>query len=1088
MPGLHLHRSNRLESLVGTLAEVLRVPPATALAQERVLVQSQGMARWLKLELAQRLGVAANLEFPFPRAFAHDLFRTLDLTVDARPSFDPELLGWRLYALLPTVAAEPEFAAVAWYLADGDDRKRFQLAGRLARLFDQYLVYRPELMLAWDAGEADWPERFGARAEEAWQARLWQRVATGWAVGHPARWRREFLQRAQAGALPRTGLPERVAVFGISALPPFHLDLLAALASVAEVNVFLLQPTEHYWGDLRSLREQALARRRGNPGVAPEVGHPLVASWGRTGRELHELLLDHEVQDEPEQFLPAPEATVLGQLQNAMNALQCRPVGGERTVLATADDSLRVHSCQSPLREVEVLRDHLLAWFETERELQPRDVVVMVPDLDTYGPLLEAVLGRPERPEQSLPFTLADRAPRAGGLGAALWHALELAAGDFAAPEVFALLERPVVRRRFGLDDDALERCRDWVRAAEIRRGRDSAQTTARDTAAGHTWRAGLDRLLLSFAVGGADEVIACGLARSVTLDGADAETLGGFCQFADTLLAFARTAETPASPAAWEEQLKTLLGDLCVTDGEFLREAEAVKAALGTLGDAERWARCAEPLSLAVVREHLGGALAEDRRGSGFLTGGITICGLRPMRSVPFEIVCVLGLNHGTFPRQHHPLAFDLTARQRRPGDSSPRDDDRYLFLETLLSARRRLHLSHVGQSQRDGKDIPPSVVLGELLDHLDHEFVLPDGRPPSAELVVKHRLQAFSPEYFRGAGLFSFSSANHAAAVALTRVRQAPAAALAGQLPPLPKTDEPIELADLIRFFRNPARFLAEQRLGLRFRRDDEPLAREEDFRVGGRENYQLVESGIAALRQGRPLADLLHVHAAAGRLPGEPLTAGETRRLERETEAFWRRCEPHFHGTAQELSGVVALPGPLPALNGRVELIGGRLVRARYSKLESKPEVMLALWLELLFAAAREAAVSQAVLIGRDGIWQLHAPKEPAEVLAGLTRNFLEGQSRVLAFAPKTSCKYVEKLGADVRDEEQRETKARDAARNVWAPTFVRDEAPDPESADEAFQLAFPGVDLTDEPEFAELSRSVFGPLLAHREEVA
>lgn len=1149
MPGLHLHRSNRLESLAGTLAEVLRVPPATALAQEWVLVQSQGMARWLKLELAQRLGVAANLEFPFPRAFAHDLFRTLDLTVDARPSFDPELLGWRLYALLPTVAAEPEFAAVARYLADGDDRKRFQLAGRLARLFDQYLVYRPELMLAWDAEEADWPERFGARAEEAWQARLWQRVATGWAVGHPARWRREFLQRAQAGTLPRSGLPERVAVFGISALPPFYLDLLAALAAVAAVNVFLLQPTEHYWGDLRSRREQALARRRGQPGVAPEVGHPLVASWGRTGRELHELLLDHEVQDEPEQFLPAPEATVLGQLQNAMNALQCRPVGGERAVLATADDSLRVHSCHSPLREVEVLRDHLLAWFETERELQPRDVVVMVPDLDTYAPLLEAVLGRPERPEQALPFTLADRAPRAGGLGAALWHALELAAGDFAAPEVFALLERPVVRRRFGLDDDALERCRDWVRAAEIRRGRDSAQTTARDIAAGHTWRAGLDRLLLSFAVGGADEVIACGLARSVTLDGADAETLGGFCQFADMLLAFARTAETPASPAVWEERLKTLLGGLCVTDGEFLREAEAVKAALGTLGDAERWARCAEPLSLAVVREHLGGALAEDRRGSGFLTGGITICGLRPMRSVPFEIVCVLGLNHGTFPRQHRPLAFDLTARQRRPGDSSSRDDDRYLFLETLLSARRRLHLSHVGQSQRDGKDIPPSVVLGELLDHLDHEFVLPDGRPPSVELVVKHRLQAFSPEYFRalqtpqtaavaapsprgeargegrgegvlhktttaspansppqpsppleaegrererdacrGAGLFSFSSANHAAAVALTQVRQAPVAALAGQLPPLPKTDEPIELADLIRFFRNPARFLAEQRLGLRFRRDDDPLAHEEDFRVGGRENYHLVESGIAALRQGRPLADLLHVHAAAGRLPGGPLTAGETRRLERETEEFWRRCEPHFLGAEHELSGVVALPVPLPAVNGRVELIGGRLVRARYSKLESRPEVMLALWLELLFAAAREAAVSQAVLIGRDGIWQLNAPEQPADVLAGLTRNFLDGQSRVLAFAPKTSCRYVEKLGADVRDESQHEMKARAAARTVWAPTFVRDEAPDPESADEAFQLAFPGVDLTDEPEFAELSRSVFEPLLAHREKVA
>ena len=1119
------------------------MPLRSALAAETVLVQSQGMARWLKLELAQRLGVTANMEFPFPRAFAHGLFRALGFTVDARPSFDPELLVWRLHALLPSVAAEPGFTAVARYLADGDDRKRFQLAGRLARLFDQYLVYRPELVLAWDANEDAWAERFAAREEE-WQARLWHRVASGWATGHPARWQRDFLQRAQAGTLPAGALPERVSVFGISALPPFHLELLAALATVTEVNLFLLQPTEHFWGDLRSRREQALARRQGEPGVHPEEGHPLVASWGRTGREMHDLLLNHDVQDAPECFAESAGTTLLERLQAAMNALQCRPEGGSRALLPATDDSLRVHSCHSPLREVEVLRDHLLAWFQDEPKLQPRHVVVMVPDLDTYAPLLEAVLGQPERPEHALPFTLADRPPRAGGVGAALGHALELAASDFAAPDVLALLERPVVRQRFGLDDDALARCRDWIRAAEIRWGRDADQAAAQSATAGHTWRAGLDRLLLSFAMGGAEEVVTCGIARSVAMDGADAETLGGFCQFAATLLDFAGAAETPVSPAQWEARLKALLTALCVTDGDFLRETEAVNIALATLGDAEKWGRCEEPLSLAVVREHLDQVLGEDRRGSGFLTGGITVCGLRPMRSVPFEIVCVLGLNHGTFPRQHSPLTFDLAARQRRPGDSSPRDDDRYLFLETLLSARRRLHLSYVGQSQRDGKDIPPSVVISELLDHLDHEFILSNDRPPSAELVVKHRLQAFSPEYFRATtssqtsggntpspraaargegqgegkhagasppqpspalgaevkeanrgsvhrnhGLFSFSPANFAAAVALRRSRQEPPPALAGELPlSEAETGEPIELADLARFFRNPARFFAERRLGLRFRRDDEPLAREESFRVDSRDNFHLVEAGVAALRRGIPLGELQTFQAAAGRIPGGTLTEGETRRLARETAEFWQRCEPHLRGEARELSGVVAFVEGLPALNGRTDLIGGRLVRTRYSKLESKPEVMLDVWLELLFAAARDSAVTQAALVGRDQTWQFSAPENPVALLADLVGLFRRGQTRVLPFAPRTSCAYVEKLLGKVRDEAEREAKAREAARKVWAPDFASDRAPDPESADEALELAFNGADLTAEPEFAAVSRTVFEPLLTRREEIA
>lgn len=1083
VPGFHLHRSNRLESLAGTLVGLMRAPMASALAEDIVVVQSQGMARWLKLEIASKLGVAAHIRFPFPRAFAHELFRALGLTVDQRPSFDPELLVWRIFQILPEATTLPGFGSVKRYLADGDDRKRFQLAGRLARLFDQYLVYRPDLIEAWDADDADWVEKFGADAADAWQARLWFLVGQGWASGHPAAWHREFLRRAQDGTLPKTKLPERVFVFGVSSLPPFHLDLLAALGKVADVHLFLLQPTEHYWGDVKSRREQALLRRGSalNPfDPAHEEGHRLVASLGRTGREMLDLLLDRDAHDEAEHFEAPSSETLLDRLQQAMLGLQQRVPGEPRTALGSVDGSLRVHSCHSPMREVEVLRDHLLAWFDEDRSLQPRDVVVMVPDLETYAPLLDAVLALPEKTEQFIPYSIANRSPRAGQVGAALWQALELVGGMFGAAEVLGLLEREPVRKRFGLEADDIETCRGWIRDAEIRWGRDPVHAAKHKADGGNTWRSGLARLLMSYAMVGSDEVIACGVASSVDVDGSDADVLGGFCQFVETLLRFVDEAEKPAPPVEWAQRLDRLFAN--IVEAEAV-EAEAVKVAITSLRDAGQWAGCHEPISLQVVMEHLGGALAEDRRGRGFLHGGVTICGLKPMRSVPFKVVCLLGMNHGVFPRQSSPLAFDLTAKRRRAGDSSPRDDDRHLFLETIISARQRIHISHVGQSQRDGKAIPPSVVVSELLDHLDHEFELSDGKPVSDELVVKHRLQAFSPEYFAGGRLFSYSKANHAAAVAQIAQRIQPPPALTGNAQPL-QEPETIDLAELIRFFRNPARHFAERRLAFRFNRAEDALPEEERFSVDRRENHSLVEVGVAALRSGKPLAAVLEFQGAAGRLPGGALLGGERSRLSREAEGFWSRCREYFNQPTRRVFGEVASASGL-VVSGSVEVFGDSVVMARYSKLESRPDLLLAAWLELLFAAALDGAVKRAVVLGRDETVVLLHPDNVSGILEELLRLHLVGQRSVLSFACKASFAYAQKMEGKVRDESQRERLCIAAARGAWNPSAANADAPPGEAEDEAMQLAFAGVDLPALPEFADISLKIFKPLLQHRE---
>ncbi len=881
MLGLHLHSGNRLELLADALADVIRAPLSSPLRDEIVLVQSLGMARWLKLELADRLGVAAGLRFPFPRALALELFRAAGVDTDPQPSFDPQTLTWRIFSLLPGLAEQPAFESVARYLAGGDGRKRFQLAAKLAAVFDQYLTYRPEMIRSWETGKSGGKSAgkkpvAGLGDEDQWQPILWRAVCKGWGDGHPALWRETFLKAAKAGRIDRDLLPERLTVFGVSALPPFHLDLLVALSALVPVHLFQLQPTLHYSGDLLSHRQQARLRRRGvslGDDSAEEIaGHRLIASLGRTGREFLKLIYEHDTFEEADHFadpvapraLPAepresaseegsPEAlppaptelvpptpSLLGSLQRDLLELRSRAADEPKRAISAHDDSIRLHSCHSPVREAEVLRDHLLKWFTEDPSLQPRDIVVMVPDLETYASAIEAALGAPERPEEAIPFTIADRSPRDAGALAALWQALGLVRGRFAAPEVIALLECDAVRRRFGFEPDDFELVRQWLADAEIRLGLGAETIGEFHGEPLNTWAAGLQRLVAGYCVAGRGDVAVLDVVRPCAVEGGDALVLGRLCEAVERLGQAASKFAQPATPSGWADRLRDFADTLLGFDSLAPREQETLRAAAESLRQAETNATCATELDLATVLEHLGPALSEDRHGSGYLAGAITVCGLKPMRSIPFQVVCLLGMNDGAFPRRNVPLGFDLTTRDRRIGDSSPRDDDRQLFLETVVSARRRLHLSHVGQSQHHGKAAPPSVVVGELLDALDHEFTGPGGSPLRDHLVVTHKLQAFSPAYFNGGPLFSFSRSNFYAARQSTELRSRPKPALQGEFGEADADLRDVALEDLVRFFTNPPRWFAERRLKLQLPGRSDVLADAERFDTGPLDEY--------------------------------------------------------------------------------------------------------------------------------------------------------------------------------------------------------------------------------------------------------
>lgn len=1079
MARLYSHTSNRLEVLADHLADVLREPPRSPFAPEVIVVQSQGMGRWLKLELAERLGICANVRFLAPEAFAHETFVALLADVPKQPRFTRDVLRWAVLESLSAAATDGlEAPELAHYLAASDPRHRYQLAEKLAFLFEQYPVHRPELVLEWDSGGAG-----------DWQARLWRAVVERLGPAHPAALRRKL---ATLPPLPAGALPERLSVFGVSSLPQFHLGLLAWLGERLPVHLFRVEPSREYWSEIRTPRQQTRElARAGQPGLTAdaahhEVGHGLLASLGLAGRDFQKLLLEAGDWQDTDDFRAPGAATLLHALQDDILHLRNRGTEPDapRLPIAREDDSLRVHCCHSPLREVEVLQDHLLDWFQREPTLRPREVLVMTPDIEAYAPALQAVFESPEDEARRIPFSLADRAARREHrVVDAFLRLLALPDTRLSAPEVLAPLETAAVRARFGLAERDVELARHWVRESGIRWGRDAAHKAAEGLPAlpENTWRHGLDRLLLGQALPGDGQRLLAGILPYPEIEGDGADLLGRFGEYVETVFATVEALREPRTAGAWQEFLTGMLGRFFLEDEDCAEELGVTRAALADWRQQAERAGCASRLPLALAQEALGGALAEERYGSGFLTGGVTCCALKPMRSIPFRVIAVLGLNDGAFPRADARLAFDLMAAQPRPGDRSTRADDRYLFLETLLSARDRLHLSYVGRSQQDDTGLPPSVVVSELLDTVRQGFALAGADEPEAlvkHLVTPHRLHAFSAAYFDGRDerLFSFSEQNLAASGVAGSRRRARAPFVAAPLSEPEPEFRQVNLESLIQFLLNPSKFLLKQRLGLAMPREFAALEDREPFAVAELDEYRLQQELLDTwLTRGRVEAALGETYRAAGRLPpGESgaVAFAEQRLLVEELGAkaldliggaAATRREVEFTSDGFQVRGVVA------------GVFGDRLLVLKPAK-QANAKDLLRLWIALLAVNAGEGqSLSGGWVVARGEVREFAAPPEAAAELKRLLELYWQGLREPLPFFPKTSLAYAERRHG--RAEDKRES-ALGAAAKVWEP--ASEKAGPGESEDEWISQCFGHAEPFD-ARFEEVALRVFGPLL-------
>jgi exodeoxyribonuclease V gamma subunit len=1083
--GLKVYTTNRMEILGKRIAELLKAPLSSPLEKEIIVVQSKGMERWLRMQLATHHGVCANVQFPFPNAFVDDISRRVLGELPERSPFDPAIMTWQILDLLPDCVGQPGFEEIRSYV--GGVRggfKKYQLAAAISDLFDQYLTFRPDGILAWEKGE-----------EEHWQAMLWRRL-----MGKSGRLHRAALHRRLVTALEdkqRHGfpeLPERVSVFGISTLPPFHLDILSALAKVIEVHVFLMNPCREYWGEIFSQRErEAFLKKTGQDGDESgffhlEEGNSLLASMGTVGREFFSVVTELQCEEELDFREPEP-GNLLRTLQTDILNLRNRAAEGlEKPAISAEDQSIRIHSCHTPMREMEVLHDQLLSMFEGDPALQPRDILVMTPDIEVYAPFVQAVFGVPESETTRIPFSIADRSVVAESpLFQSFQTVLELPKGRFTTEDVLNLLECEAVRQKFRFTEQDLSMIRHWTGDSGIRWARDGAQRQGMGLPpyAENTWRFGLDRLLLGYAMPGSTRGrIFRDILPFDQVEGEDAQVLGRLVAFVENLMSHVSVLGKHQTIQAWAQTLLGILEDLFSEEGTGERNAQVIRRSLDDLREQAEISGFSGTLPLDTVKSAFLKQLGNRTYASGFLTEGVTFCSMLPMRSIPFRVICMVGMNGDAYPRQTRKLAFDLMIRKARRGDRSRRSDDRYLFLETILSARDVLYISYVGQSAEDNSTVPPSTLVSELLDYLEEHFTFPGITAENVHerFVVTHRLQAFSPAYFKGSETyFSYSRENLDAAMQKLSPSTPPRAFVPTGISSPGDTWTTVSPNALMAFFSSPARFFLKERLGITLGSKAAGLDETEPFQLEGLEKYLLEQQLLADTLAGGDPDHLYQVLKAEGRMPHGMAGKCTFERLSRGVEAFAKKVRQQT-GDAPAHSVDLEIDLNSLLVKGKIDGIGPTgLVQYRYATAKAKDH--LALWIKhlLIHQAGEQEGAGTSTLLASDGCWIYPPVDSPREFLEGLGKIYLQGLEKPLPFFPDTSLAYAKALLL----EERPETYALEKARGKWTGNPYQPHSG--ESEDDYFQLCFGQMHPLDD-DFRALAIEIFGPLLSAGEKIS
>ncbi len=1013
MPGLTLYSGNRLEILADKFAETITIAPLPVMMKESIVLQSMGMMKWLSVEMSRRLGVWSNYEYIFPNRMVGNILNSFLPGKGSERFFDKDIMTWRCAALILKEKSNPCFAEVASYIKDdAAGLKLYQISSKIIDLYDQYMTFRPEMIIDWDKDDT----------MGGWQGDLWRMLTGDMNGDHPPALLYEVYKTLESkGGITPVNLPERITVFGISYIPMYHLNILRAASLYSDVNLFILNPSAEYWGNI--LTEKEKRRIISTSPILPgdpedylhiEQGNVLLASLGRVGRDfLFNIFMSDlytvELFEEPER------KSLLSMIQNDIYTMNNgKPGSGKFTFSEEEilnDSSIIINSCHSTMREVEVLHDYILELLNNDKTLAPGDILVMTPDIENYSSSIQGIFGRRSDGVPRIPFRIVDRKLKNTSIAIeTFFKVLSIGEDRFTSSSLLSIADCDEVRERFNLTHEDMDKVGRWVRETAVFWGIDGdyKEELGLPGIYENTWEFGLNRMLMGGIMSNDGET-SLGILPYSEIEGSDLQILGRFISLFNSLRAIYYMLKKDYTLAEWSEVISFIIDSL-FADEEIPVSIIPVSSAAVKIRSLQNDSLFSEKISPGVIREYLDKAVSESGSGKDFVSGTLTFCEMLPMRSIPCRVICILGMNDSAFPRKSRALSFDLTSEIPKRGDRSVRDEDRYLFLETLVSARDNLYLSYTGQSLSSNNQLNPSVVISELLEYIDEFYVTEDSEKKISNYIFKtHRIQPYNPVYFiPGSGFFTYQGSRIDGARSYALSEKSDYMFMDKPLPPLSGDEKSISIGELAAFLINPSKVLMNKRLGLYLGLRSDEYIEEESFTPDFLDQYKLDSGIMEALRCGRSRESHFEIVKAAGGLPHS--TPGEITYGSSYTQV--KNFYDRFSYLLKDKMDKVIIDLDIDGFNltGSADNIyGGKVIFFRYAS--AKGMDLLSAWITHLALCASGTFSGETLLVSKNGSFSWSHVQESRKILSSFLEIYEKGMTKPLPLFPKSSLKFAE-----------------------------------------------------------------------------
>ena len=1067
-PGIQLHLSNRLENLAHAFVKQLAQNPGHPLKPDTVLIQNRGMARWLNLRIADLAGIQMNTRYVYPRALVEELLSGVfsKSSEGNLSAYAGDVLFWRIYKDLPRWSKHPKAFLLKRYLDSKTEEttflRRYQLAAKIASHVDQLQIYRPDLLRKWSR----------ENEPDDWRALVWKELDTGSNEDSPPHLFDRFLSKL-GGLKERPSVwPDHIHIFSVSSLPAVYVELLCAASTWMPVHVYLTQPSPLYWGDQLSRKKLLKANQ-----PMEEPGHGLLGNLGRQGQDFLNTLIDAEVfaDDESEYFAPSGSSQLLHQLQSDLYQLAPSTTGKTDA----ESGGIQVRICHSERREIEVLKDELLRRFEEENDLTPDQVVIMAPNIEDYAASIRSVLGPERTPSAALPYSIADYSARSSSSVAhALLSLLDLLQGRFTANEVLNFITLPAISERFEFEQDHWNIIRTWIEDTGIKWGIDGEhrKATTGTFFEEYAWQPGVDRLIAGSCIYPEIDSTWDPTMPHPGMEGSTLEVLNLFLELWQFLTSQRDLASQTFRISSWIDTIQEIVRYLFSNLESHADECQSILDILSSLEQEITVAQTNAPCDLRVIKSILEDRLSKDIQAGSFFTGSITFCSMMPMRNVPAQFVGLIGMHEEAFPRKDLKTEFNQFPDGTRQGDRSQKEDDRYLFLESILAARSHFYVSYTGIDSQTLNEEPASIVVEELLDSLDEYYRFPEEKSARETLVRKEPLQAFSPSNFQATTPHSYSQEDLKAAQALVGSKITPSGLRISEYQPEPEYPDAIRWEQFLRFFINPCQYWLTQRLQSQIPYQANTLEDSEPIEPDG---LQLFNWGERILNDPDILSGKSE-YRLSSLLPVGALGKSVYERLAPQIQDLLAQSNDLPQGEARTVQLDLKLNDL--RISGRISNVtelNHKLMR--FGNVRSTD--ILAGWIQhLMLSQHLSSPTFKTHLIGKNGTLSFSPVEHPDNHLQELKRLFVQGHDSALPFFVHTSYLFAK---ATLRPSSRTKKTPSEIAfseftKQIEYPFVIQGEAYNTFN-----QLCFPYPYEALSDAFQETSMSIFGPAIEHLE---